>query len=202
MPHVGDPRPRQSRLRTRESAAEQLNGRIPARTPEQLAVRERGAANDQTGRHEHPGGARPPCSHRSIGRQGPYSWPESELLLQVEGEQAVAGGDGDVLPAVEQVGLRTVGQLRSELRVPEDLAGGRVERDEVAGRIAGEDQSAAGREDAGLLARSPAVQRVLVLPLRPRRCGSRAPSAATRTARRATPARARGRSDRWDRADR
>jgi len=37
--------------------------------------------------------------------------PAGRSLLQVEGEQRIPGGNGDVLPAVEHEGLRAVGQV-------------------------------------------------------------------------------------------
>src|SRR2546428_672447 len=60
-------------------------------------------------------------------------------LIQRKAVQRVAGGDEHVLAAVDQVRFRRVRHL-TELRMPERLAVGRIERDEISGYAAAKQQ--------------------------------------------------------------
>src|SRR4249919_3020725 len=63
--------------------------------------------------------------------------------VEDEGDERVAAGCQHVLLAIEHVGLRRIRDA-TEPRVPQWLSCCRVEGDEVAGAIAGEDQPASG----------------------------------------------------------
>src|SRR5215213_8532764 len=87
------------------------------------------------------------------------------LLRQREGEQraplagaehpgqepfrprAPAGRHGDVLPSVDAVAARAAVVAAAALELPQLLSGGRVERVELAGRLAREHEIAARRQD-------------------------------------------------------
>src|SRR5947207_1814554 len=69
-------------------------------------------------------------------------------LEQGEGEHGLAGGDGDVLAAVEGVADGRSIDWSAGLESPEDFAGAGVEGDQVALGVASEHQAAGGREDA------------------------------------------------------
>src|SRR5215472_17748454 len=74
-----------------------------------------------------------------------------DWLVDGEGVEAVAGGDENVLLAVEHVGDRTGAGGGHQRAVPEDLAVHRMERNEVRS-VAGEQQVTRCREivrDAG-----------------------------------------------------
>src|SRR5688572_28204194 len=79
--------------------------------------------------------------------------------IQPECVQQISGGHEDVLAAVEHEGLRRIRHV-AQPRVPKRGAVGRVESHEVAGAIAGEEQSAGGREHA----RRPAAAGQLMTP--------------------------------------
>src|SRR5437899_1464583 len=68
------------------------------------------------------------------------------LALLVPVEAAEAGEHGDVLPAVVGVGDRLGVDARAGLELPHLLTGRRIERDELAGLLAGEQEPAAGRQ--------------------------------------------------------
>jgi len=68
---------------------------------------------------------------------------------QGEGEQGGAGGYGYVLFAVDGVRHGRGVDGGAALKVPEHFAAGGIERDEVAFGVSGEDEAAAGRQDAG-----------------------------------------------------
>src|SRR6267378_298148 len=63
----------------------------------------------------------------------------TRLLIQRKRIQRVAGGDEHVLAAVDQIRFGRVRHL-AELRVPERLAVGRIERDEISGNVAAKQQ--------------------------------------------------------------
>ena len=65
------------------------------------------------------------------------------LLSQREREQRRAGGDGDVLPAVDRVAHRAAVDLAAERDLPEQRSVAGVEREEVAFRAAAEHDIAA-----------------------------------------------------------
>ena len=68
-------------------------------------------------------------------------------FAQRERKQRVARGDEHVLPAVDHVRLRRIGDV-ADARVPEDAAILRVVGDEVAADVAGEDETAGGAQHA------------------------------------------------------
>src|SRR5262245_2962859 len=77
-----------------------------------------------------------------------YSSERKTALVQPEGVQHVAGGGQNILLAVERVGLGRV-RHSPEARVPERRAVGRIERDEVAAAVSGEEQSAGRGQHSG-----------------------------------------------------
>src|SRR6185436_11990664 len=83
------------------------------------------------------------CPWITDGRAGASA---RDSLLERERVERIAGADDDVLAAVEQVGLRTVGRVRPEAGVPERLSGCRVVGDEVAAAVVAEEQAARGAE--------------------------------------------------------
>src|SRR4029079_5680325 len=76
-------------------------------------------------------------------------------LVHHEGPQHVGGTDDQVLTSGHLVRDRSVAHRRVEARLPQRVAGRRVERDDVAGRTTGEEQVAGGREQAGARATFP-----------------------------------------------
>src|SRR4051812_7858049 len=88
--------------------------------------------------------------------------PKYASLVKRERIERVAGGDEDLLPAVDQVGFRRVRHL-SDLRVPQRVAIRRIERDEVTGDVAAEQQLSCGRQQPRRAARA-ADGAELVLP--------------------------------------
>src|SRR6187455_1834048 len=80
---------------------------------------------------------------RFAGASAPGSW----LLVQRERVQRVVHGDEHVLLPGVHVGLQRVGR-RADARVPQRIAVGRVERDEAAAAVAGEEHLPRRRENA------------------------------------------------------
>ena len=83
-----------------------------------------------------------------------------KLSRKAEGEKGRAGGNGDVLLAIDGVrhGSRVDGS--AALEVPENFAGGGVERHKIAISIARENEAARSRKHAG-----PRWREMLQLPL-------------------------------------
>jgi len=75
----------------------------------------------------------------------------------------IAGGDEQILMAVDHVGLRRVGDL-ADARVPKDFAVGGVIRNEVAADVSGEDEFAGSRENAVAAAEAAADAGVAMTP--------------------------------------
>src|SRR5436190_13883347 len=81
---------------------------------------------------------------RGIVRPASVSFPNSRRVSMaslIEGEcvERVAGGDQDLLAAVDHVRFRRVRHL-TDMRVPDWVAVGRIERDEITGNSAAEQQ--------------------------------------------------------------
>src|SRR4051794_35349553 len=67
------------------------------------------------------------------------------ILVEGECVHSVTGGDQDILVAVQHVSLRRVGNL-AQMSVPENLSVRRIVSNQIAARIAGEQQFAGGSQ--------------------------------------------------------
>src|SRR3954466_9974467 len=85
-------------------------------------------------------------------RHGLNAMPYETLLIQRERVQRISRGDEDVLPSVDQIGFRRVRDL-PDLGMPQRLAVGRIEGNEVARDVAAKQQLAGGGQQAGSAAR-------------------------------------------------
>ena len=157
---AGPPSGHQARARGSIRGIGTFSGSFAAPGPSSLRSP---AADAGGGEHVRCGIERLSCVQLPVVTRDNGRAPEWRLLrvlqtVQGEDEDGLAGGDGDVLAAVDLEGEGVGPDEAAGLEAPQRLAGAGVEGEEVALAVAAPDQPAAGRQHA---ARGGRVQREL-----------------------------------------